>query len=64
MKRGRGRPALGTLARDRVVAIRLTSAELAAIESAIASSGREETVATWAHDRLVEQLGSPDPDQV
>lgn len=58
LKRGRGRPALGAQSRNQLVTVRLTAAELAAIESAVESSGdAEATPASWLRDRALEALG-------
>lgn len=54
-KRGRGQPPKGELARNRVIAIRVTEDEGAAIDSAAAAD--DVTTANWIRERALEALG-------
>lgn len=54
-KRGRGRPPLAE-ARSKVVGVRFTAAEIAAIESAASSEGGQ-TVGEWIRRRALEAIG-------
>lgn len=59
-KRGPGRPPRGAAARRKVVTIKLSEPEYAAIASAVASAnaaGEATTVSGWIVDHALEPLG-------
>lgn len=57
-KKVRGRPKLGELARIRMINVRFSTDELAAIQSAIASGERtDDNVSAWIRDRVIDALG-------
>ncbi len=54
-KRTAGRPSLGAAARNKLVTIKLTEAEHAAIVAAIV--GTDSTVSSWIRDHALDPLG-------
>ncbi len=54
-KRTAGRPSLGAAARNRLVTIKLTEAEHAAIVAAV--DGTTATVSSWIRDHALDPLG-------
>jgi hypothetical protein len=52
-----GRPALGAAARKRIITLKLTSAEHAAVRAAVRRLGPPTTVSSWFRDHGLAPLG-------
>ena len=59
-KRKMGRPTLGAAARKRIVTLKVTKAEYAAISAAVRKRGPPTTVASWFRDHALAPLGLGD----
>lgn len=59
-KRKMGRPALGAAARKRIVTLKVTKAEHAAVRAAVREHGHPATVSGWFRDHGLAPLGLGD----